>query len=172
MQNNKPFGVLAGSLLCGLTLTACTGYSFHFNQTEVYTPPALFSDYSIADSALHTCVEQTIKDARVSRVEQLTRLNCSSAGIESLEGLERFRHLAQLNLAGNRLTRVETLEQLSRLEVLVLRDNRLQSPEPLLGLLRLTEADLSGNPDLECSDARQLADNMAGTAILPAHCQQ
>jgi Leucine-rich repeat (LRR) protein len=170
MQKNIFFTGM-GTLLCSLMLTACADYSFHINEQTVYTPPPLFKDYKLADRALHRCMEQTIKDNNVTAAEQLSRLNCSSAGIESLAGLERFRHIRELNLANNQLTDVEPLRQLSRLEVLILRENQLQSAAPLLNLVRLVRADLSDNPEVPCGDARQLAAQTEGTVILPEQCR-
>lgn len=169
MKLGKPSAKIA-ALLCSLTLSACTGYSFSINENEVYTPPPLFSDYTIADPALRDCVEQSIKDQNVVKAEQLKLLNCSSAGIEDLTGLGRFSHITQLNLANNELRQVGELTRLSRLEELVLRNNRLQSAEPLLKLVRLTKLDVRGNPDLECTDLRQMANSLEGEIVIPEQC--
>lgn len=160
-----------GTLLCSLTLTACTGYSFSVNENTVYTPPPLFGDYKIADQALRNCVQQTIKDQDVVKVDQLRLLNCSSAGIEDLSGLGRFNQLTQLNLANNELETLEELSKLTRLEELVLRNNRLQSVEPLLKLIRLVKLDLRGNPDLACTDLRQMSSSLVGEVIIPEQCE-
>lgn len=169
MELGKPSAKI-GALLCSITLSACTGYSFSFNENTVYTPPSLFSDYKIADQALRNCVEQTIKDQEVVKADQLTLLNCSSAGIEDLTGLGRFNQLTLLNLANNELTTLEELDKVTRLEELVLRDNRLQSVEPLLKLVRLVKLDLRGNPDLACTDLRQMASSLEGEVIIPEQC--
>jgi len=171
MHNNPSF-VRIGIIVCLLALGACADYSFHINEQPIYTPPSLFTDYRLADQALHQCVEQTIQDHKVTAPEQLNRLNCSSAGIESLAGLERFRDIRELNLASNRLTDVEPLTRLARLEVLILRENHLQSAAPLLNLVRLTQIDLSDNPDLLCADAQQLAAHVQGSIQLPQHCRE
>lgn len=159
-----------GALLCSLTLSACTGYSFNINENEVYSPPPLFNDYQIADSALRDCVQQTIKDQKVVKVEQLRLLNCSSAGIEDLAGLGRFSYLTRLNLANNELEQAGELTRLTRLEELVLRNNRLQSVEPLLKLIRLVKLDLRDNPDLACTDLRQMANSLEGEILIPEQC--
>lgn len=171
-MHKNPFSVRIGITVCLLALSACADYSFHLNEQPIYTPPPLFTDYRLADQALHECVEQTIRDHKVTAPEQLDRLNCSSAGIESLAGLERFRDLHELNLANNQLTDVEPLARLARLEVLILRENPLQSAAPLLGLVRLTQIDLSDNPDLLCADAQQLAAHTQGSIQLPQHCRE
>lgn len=152
-------------------LSACAGYAFNINDNPIYNPPSLFSDFRLEDRALDDCVQQTIEDRRVTRAADLTQLNCSSAGITSLEGLETFTGLKAISLASNELETVEELQKLTRLELVYLRDNPLRSVEPLLTLLRLKEVDLRGNEALACGDARQLADNIEGTARLPKHCR-
>ncbi len=160
-----------GMLLCSLTLSACTGYSFSFNENTIYTPSPLLSDYKIADPALHECVQQTITDQKIVKADQLRLLNCSNAGIKALTGLGHFNQLTQLNLANNELTTVDELGKLTRLEVLVLRNNRLKSVEPLLKLVRLTKLDLRGNPDLGCTDLRQMASSLEGEVVIPVQCE-
>ena len=155
---------------CTALLTACGNYSFSLNQKELYTPPPLFTQYDIADRALSVCVAQTIKDAKITKAEGLKRLNCSSAGIEKLTGLETFNKLEALNLAANQLKDLGPLAQLTRLETLILRDNAIESAEPLLSLVRLERLDVRENEELDCEIGRQLASQEALTVQLPAHC--
>lgn len=159
------------ALTSALLLSACAGYSFNINDNPVYQPPSLFSDFRIEDAALADCVQQTIEDRRVTRAEDLTQLNCSSAGITRLDGLETFTGLKAVSLADNDLDNVDALRQLTRLELLYLQDNRITSVEALLPLLRLQELDLRGNNHLQCNDARQLADNVEKRARLPESCR-
>ena len=98
-------------------------------------------------------------------------MNCSSAGIASLEGLATFRGLKAINLNDNDLRNPLELKSLSRLEIVMLKDNQLETVEPLLALLRLKELDLRGNEGLDCSDALQLAKHSEGTVHLPDHCK-
>ncbi len=163
-------------LLFGLVLlSGCARYSVSVNERLVYTPEPLFKDYRIADEPLRNCVEQTIKDGRITRAAELRRLNCSSAGIANLAGLERFHALEEINLPGNQLTQVPELARLSQLRILILRDNDLVSAAPLLSLLQLERLDLSENPNLPCTDlpqlARTLGDN-GGRLIKPQHCAE
>ncbi len=153
-----------------MLLGGCAGYAVSFNDNPVYNPPTLFADFRLADPALHDCVQQSIEDQQVIEADQLRQLNCSSAGIESLEGLSRFTGLRAISLNDNQLEDVSALKKLSRLEMLLLEDNELRSAEPLLSLLRLKELDLRGNEALECGDARQLANHSEGDVRLPAHC--
>lgn len=162
-------------IILGLALlVGCTEYNVSVNDRVVYTPEPLFSDYQLADDNLAGCVRQTIKDRKITRAGGLTRLQCTHAGIASLEGLGRFHSLKQLDLRHNKLTGLTALNKLGQLEVVLLKDNQLTDVAPLLKLLKLVELDVSGNPQAPCSDieqaARAVRDN-GGMAILPEHCQ-
>lgn len=163
-------GILT-TLFSAILLSACSGYAVSINDNPVYNPPSLFTDFRLVDTALHNCVQQTIEDQQITEASQLTQLNCSSAGIETLKGLSAFPALRALSLKGNEITDLSPLKPLSRLEILLLEDNDIRSAAPLLTLLRVKELNLSGNPNLACGDARQLRDNSEGEVILPKHCR-
>ncbi|WP_347331226.1 leucine-rich repeat domain-containing protein [Marinimicrobium locisalis] len=163
-------GILT-TLFSAMLLNACAGYSVSVNDNPVYNPPTLFTDFRLVDGALHDCVQQTIEDQTITQASQLTQLNCSSAGIETLEGLSAFPALRALSLKDNAITELRPLKPLSRLEILLLEDNDIRSAEPLLALLRLKELDLSGNTNLACGDAQQLKDHSEGEITLPEHCR-
>lgn len=122
--------------LLALVLSGCGPYAFTLNEQPIYTPPPLFSDYELSDRNLHNCVQQTIADRRIRKAEDLTRLECTHGGIESLEGIEVFTGLRLLNLAHNQLVHADQLLQLSALE-----------------RVRLTD-----NPDLECAELHALTE--------------
>lgn len=173
MAFGKRFNHSSGLLPALLLLTTgCADYSISVNEQPMYNPPVLFTDFQLADAALETCVQQTIEDQQVTRAGELTRLNCSSAGIESLEGLSRFAGLKAVNLDDNGIADISPLETLSRLEVLQLKNNRISSAEPLLALLQMRELDLRGNEALKCGDARQLTEQSEAEVRLPEHCRQ
>lgn len=164
-------------LLCGvatsLLTTGCKNYSVSVNENTVYTPPSIFKDYQLADAQLHSCVEQTIYDQRITKAEELTRLNCSNAGITSLKGLDRFFALTELNLADNQLADINEIGNLGRVEKLVLTNNKIKNPAPLLHLLHLTQLHLANNPQMTCNDLKQLQHNMKNQEldlILPKQC--
>lgn len=163
--------ILTSVALSAALLSACSGYAVTINNNPVYNPPALFTDFRLVDGALHDCVQQTIEDQQITQASQLTQINCSSAGISTLEGLSAFPALRAISLNDNAITDLSHLKPLSRLEILLLEDNDIRSAEPLLTLLRLEELDLSGNPNLACGDARQLKDNSEGEVVLPEHCR-
>lgn len=164
-------------LLFIFILTSC-GYAVSVNDNVVYTPPKLFSAQHITDKNLAACVEQTILDQEITEARKLKRLNCTNAGIRSLEGLEIFTGLEALNLADNALQNIEELKHLVQLRVLILTNNSLQSVATLLTLLKLYSLDLAGNTKLSCNDLKQLEKNwvelsltQSTTLIKPVHCR-
>ena len=164
-------------VLCGLTIsllmTGCKNYAVSVNDNVVYTPPSIFKDYQFADTKLQDCVEQTLYDQHITKAEDLTRLNCSDAGIKSLAGLETFFALKELNLTGNALTDIDTISQLGRLEKLMLGNNKIRNSAPLLHLLHLKQLDIKDNPQMECKNLQQLIQNLAQQKTelaLPSQC--
>lgn len=153
--------VLALTLMCSAGLISCKNYSVSVNDKTVYTPAPLFKNYQLADAKLKDCVEQTITDLHITKAEELTRLNCSNAGISSLTGLDKFFALTELNLANNLISDIDTLGNLGRLEVLVLTNNHIKNPAPLLNLLHLQTLELGNNPAIACKDLYQLTRNLS-----------
>lgn len=171
-MHNKSLILFCG-LVAGLLTTGCKNYSVSVNENVVYTPPAIFKDFKLVDAQLHNCVEQTIYDSHITSADELTRLNCSNAGIKSLTGLDKFFALQELNLAGNQITDIDAIGQLGRLEKLVLSDNNIKNPAPLLNLLHLEQLHLNANPQMSCNDLMQLQKNLANQQldlILPTQC--
>lgn len=164
-------------LFCGLVtsllVSGCKNYSVSVNENVVYTPASIFKDYQLADAQLHDCVEQTIYDLHITSAEELTRLNCSNAGITSLVGIDKFFVLKELNLADNQLADISEIGQLGRLEKLVLSNNKINNPAPLLNLLHLAQLHLDQNPQMTCKDLQQLQQNLNGQKLdlkLPTQC--
>lgn len=151
-----------------LSLAACGSYDFTINEKLVYTPKPLFSDYTATDTALQSCLEQAVAEAKASRAADLETLNCAHAGITELEGLEVFSGISRLKLSSNQLISIATLAELTNLEVLHLDNNQIVDLRPLLELQALRELNLSGNPELLCSSAMGLI--AIETVTLPKHC--
>lgn len=151
------------SCLCLLTclLSGCKNYSISLNDNTLYTPAGIYKDFQIADAALRDCVTQTLFDEKITRAEDLTRLNCSNAGVKSLEGLGKFFALTEINLSENALVNIDELGKLGRLEILLLNKNAIQSTAPLLTLLHLRKLDLSSNPIQDCDNLQQIKKNLA-----------
>jgi hypothetical protein len=160
------------ALLVSLLISGCRNYSVSVNEKVVYTPPSIFKDFQIADQQLFDCVQQTIFDLHITRAQDLTQLNCSSAGIASVEGLDKFFALKELNLADNKIADINALGNLGRLEVLKLSGNQIKNPAPLLHLLHLKNLDIQDNPSMACKDLTQLIANQKKNTeiLLPAQC--
>jgi Leucine-rich repeat (LRR) protein len=163
-----------GAALLLLTITtllaACADYRYTFNERVVYEPPPLLRDAAVDDPALASCLLQTFEDQRITAAGELRELRCSSAGIESLAGLQRYRGLARLNLDRNRLHDVEPLAALPALEAVSLRENHLQRLGAMACPPRLQRIALAGNEQLDCRELDAL--RRCGVDIVdgPAHC--
>jgi Leucine-rich repeat (LRR) protein len=149
-------------------LSACQGYDVTVNDKVVYAPKPLFKEYSVPDTGLNSCLEQTINDGVITSAQQLTTLDCSFAGISNLEGLSVFTDLTVLRLSDNEVRNLLELTQMTSLEALYLDDNRVVDPVPLEQLPALRHLDLSGNPTLQCPRPGTLS--QVTTIILPQHC--
>ncbi len=154
-------------VLC-LLLTACQNYDVTLNDRQVYGPARLFTDFQVADEALQRCLEQRITDANISAPLQLKTLNCSNAGIASLDGLGQFAGLTQLKFSDNRIRNLVELGQLSDIESLWLDNNDIVDPVPLAQLRKLQHLDLSHNPKLQCPKSGLL--DYVTTYTVPQHC--
>lgn len=130
------------SIFTLLTIVACDRYQVTLNERQIYTPRILFTNYQIADPALHHCVAQAIIDQRIERGEDLLQLNCSYAGIANLAGLTRFSKLEIINLSNNALTDVKPLMFFGGLKRLDLRENRAVPCKDLLSLEALLVREL------------------------------
>jgi internalin A len=151
-----------------LLLSACQGYDVKVNDTVVYRPEPLFSDFEVADDALYNCLRQAIVDNGVRAPEQLEALNCSHAGILDLAGLATFSGIRALRLSSNRIRNLVEIGSLTGLEELYLEDNAIVDPVPLYKLDGLRHLDLSGNTALQCPRGSGFA--RIETVILPDHC--
>lgn len=151
--------IMLVSLLIG-SFTGCKNYSVSLNDRTVYMPAGVFKDFQIADVALAECVTQTIYDLNITKAEDLTRLNCSEAGIKDLNGLDKFFALKELNLSNNHIHNINALNKLGRLEILFLQNNKIVRIEPLLNLLHLKQINLSNNSITDCKNLKQLKTNL------------
>ena len=141
-----PRSVLALYLVV-LGLTGCAEYSFDINKNEVYTPPTVFTQYAMADPALQACIEQTIKDQKISSRLKVTTLQCSYSGISDLKGLSKFSRIEQLSLKGNDIHQIGELLQLTHLRYLDLSDNPISDCRTLLQLENLVTENFLHNSD-------------------------
>ena len=158
-------------LICLLLITGCERYQLTLNEQIMYTPPALFTDFSVSDSALQNCLDQTIKDVAARSAEEVARLDCSQAGIGSLQGLERFVGLEHIDLSENHISDLRPLRSMSRLKVLDVAKNKLADAAQLLTLPALEQINLEQNSQLGCRDVLQLMEVREVEVRLPEHCR-
>ena len=149
------------------SLAACQDYDFKVNDKVVYSP-ALYREYTTPDQGLRECLQQTIKDRGVTEPQQLDILDCSSAGIQSLEGISVFTGLIAARFSDNEIRNLVELGAMDSIEVLYLDDNEIIDPVPLYRLPALRELELSGNAALQCPKSGSL--EQVATLVLPTHC--
>jgi Leucine-rich repeat (LRR) protein len=149
-------------------LSACEGYDFTVNNKVVYTPVPLFSNFATPDPGLNDCLKRAINDGVITKADQLTNLDCSFAGIESLDGLALFTGLKTLRLSANKVHNLVEIGKIATLEEVYLDDNKIVDPVPLYPLPALRRVDLSGNPTLKCPQPGSFP---KATVLLPSHCQ-
>ena len=168
MDTNFP--VVTGITVLLALVAGCTGYTYTVNERTVFEKPKLFSEYEIADEGLRTCVEQAINDGAITSAEALENLNCSSAGITSLQGIEVFSKLRGIGIDDNAVSDLSPLYTLEKLEFLQARDNSLESLDTRLCQGSAKRIALAGNDKLACADILTL--RACGATIIdqPAHC--
>lgn len=160
------------ALFLPFLLAACSQYTVTLNETPIYTPPTLFTDFSTPDPNLRACLDQTIKDKGITDPSQLKQLVCTHAGIKDLEGLGRFTQLEAIDLSHNELITLAPLAPLSQLSQLLLEDNQLADASVLLNLPRLEKLDLRDNRQLACADLSQLSEISQAVILLPGQCEE
>lgn len=155
-----------------IVLSSCANYDVTLNEKVVYSPPRPFVDFSLADKALHNCVQQTITDQGITKPEQLTQLVCTNGNIRSVEGIELFSGLQQLNLSNNSLQNISALASLPALQNLSLAANKIITVKPLLESIALLKVNVQNNATLNCMTVIELMNRMpALQAQLPTHCR-
>ena len=166
-MRHRPITCLGCLLL--LLLAACSNYDFTVNDRVIYTPDPLFTDFDIPDPALRECIREAINFNKVTVASELSALECTNAGIDSLAGLATFTQIEQLTLSSNNIKDISELAALTVLQVLYLDNNRVVDAVPLYQLPALTRVDLSANPELRCPASGSLF--RVESVILPRHCR-
>jgi len=150
-------------------LAACSSYDVTVNERRVFNTAPLYTDFEIADEALHNCVTETIASQRISSASQLKELNCRELGIVNLSGIGTFTGLETVRLSNNNIRDIEPLKPLSSLQVLYLDHNQVVDPVPLYDLMSLRVLDINRNGDLKCPSSLSLL--RAQEISLPRHCR-
>lgn len=162
----KPLLILFSLLL----LSACGQYSFSVNENLVYSPPLLFADFQVEDIALQDCIKQTIKDQKITKPDLLEKLNCSSAGIRLLEGIEQFKAIKQLDLSDNSISDIQSLSSLESLHTLYLSNNQLSNITQLFSITTLKVLHINKNDAINCKELKTLTRQWQGVVEQPEHC--
>jgi Leucine-rich repeat (LRR) protein len=160
------------TLLSGLLLllASCADYQFKLNDRVVYTPAPLYTEYNITDEALRECVKQHVGDGAMTQANQLVELNCSHAGVTSLEGIEVFTALKRLKLSSNNITEIGPLAPLANLAKVYLEGNHIRSLLPLRGLEQLVYLNVEGNIELVCAELPHFEAIAELSLLPPKHC--
>lgn len=142
-------------------------------STSSYGPCTPLS-VTIPDPALAQAVRTALRipsDAPVppERASEITRLNGSSAGITSLEGVACLSGLETLFVPGNQITDLTPVRSMTQLIELNVQFNQIRQVSPLANLLALERLFITDNP---LSDANVLATlpalrelNLLGTGV-------
>ncbi len=155
-------------ILLSFGLASCADYSISVNDNTVYDPPKIFTQFRVADSNLQRCIDETIKEEKITNAKQLRNLQCPNKDIQVLDGLAIFSELKILGLAGNPLKNIDDVAALKLLEQLDLQASGTIQLTKISGL-KLDYLNLSENPDLHCDDFQQLMD--IKSLIKPEHCK-
>ena len=86
-------------------LVSCSNYQLTLNSKPIYTPPQIYTSFTVEDNALQNCLTQTLIDQNITDIRDLRIINCSYAGIENLSGLTHFKWLETINQ-----NNIETIE--------------------------------------------------------------
>lgn len=168
METRRLFSILFTAGLLG----GCQAYQVTLNETVVYSPPTLFTDFTTEDPRLRNCLDQALEDQQATSALELTRLSCSHAGLTSIKGLELFIGLQELQLSHNALTDLQPLTHLAQLEVLLVDNNNLLKIPEVLTLGKLQRLDASANSALACGDLQQFQASYTGQLSLPEQCDE
>jgi Leucine-rich repeat (LRR) protein len=156
-------------IITAVLLTACADYDVRINDNVIYTPPKLLTNMRVADTALNDCLQQTVKDQKITAIEQLTTFACTNAGVETLVGLERFYKLEVLIMNDNSISDLSLLNELSALKTVAFANNKITDVSRLSDLNYLQKVNLAGNADLDCATSKVLVE-IVGELSLPEHC--
>ncbi|MFT5481500.1 MAG: Leucine-rich repeat (LRR) protein [Halieaceae bacterium] len=157
------------AILSCVLLSACNTYRVWVNETVVFSPDPLFTEFQVVDVALQDCITQHIEHANITSAAELTDLNCSQAGISSLRGIQAFHSLRALKLSHNQVRNLAPLAKLSVLAELYIDNNQIRDVSALEKIESLKIINLSMNPDIPCGDIPKrfrLKDS-----DLPKHCR-
>jgi len=129
-------------------LVSCSNYQLTLNSKPIYTPPQIYTSFTVEDNALQNCLTQTLIDQNITDIRDLRIINCSYAGIENLSGLTHFKWLETINLSNNKLSDIK----------------------PLMFFGLLQKVNLEGNNSLPCADLKALENFISDRLVAPEVC--
>lgn len=100
---------------------------------------------TIEDPALTRAIDRQ-RHQKSKSYEEITTLDVSFLGVESLVGIERLENLEVLTLSNNLITDLKPLESLKNLKVLDIQNNRVKDLTPLVGMEHLEVLLIRNNP--------------------------
>ncbi len=166
-MNSIPYiGVLFTLVIA--VVSGCSRYVVSINENVVYTPPKLFSEYSIADESLKSCIQSTISESNISSADQLTKLICPPGNISNLIGIEQFPAIEYLGLSDNTIRDVGPLVALKDLKQIDISENMVVDFSVFESLDYLSLMDAKGNAEADCSTLLLTND---ASIRLPKHCK-
>ena len=123
----------------------------HFEQWIHAKLSGLIELNPVADENLQACIEDHANNLGLTKVDELTGLDCPNMGIQSLQGLEQYTELNHLNLSDNSIGDISPIADLSKLMSLHLANNAIADFSYLINLSLLTEVAIGGNGDSSCN---------------------
>jgi Leucine-rich repeat (LRR) protein len=162
------FLFLSGALL--LLLGCSQPLAVSINNQPVYDPEGRLPGGEVIDADLQGCINLALTQRNVSSSE-LGVLSCANAGIGDLSNIGQLLSLRFLDLANNNIRNITPLETLRSLGALNLANNRIDDIGPLFNLPSLASVNLAGNPDIPCSQIRQLREQLGDNLSAPESCR-
>ena len=166
LQSSKIF-----IFLCIILLTGCNRYDVKLNNQTLYSPPGLFSGYSVKDAQFKECIRATIQEQKITKASQLKRLECPNASIQNVSGVGVFEQLEILNLKNNGISNPNALGALTLLTHLNLAQNKIKDVSFVSSLEKLQWLDLQENEELNCQNLKEVANRANVKVTLPTHCK-
>jgi len=109
------------------------------------------------DSALRTCVIDTLESQGLTQLLEITLLDCSNLAIINLAGVDQLGALSTLNLSSNQIIDISAVSSLVTLTSLDLSNNQVIDISAISSLMELASLDLSNNQIIDISAVSSLA---------------
>lgn len=111
----------------------------------------------VTDYQLNMCLQNVINaDTSIQYASQITKLDCQSRSITSLEGLSAFIALEELEMSNNNISDLAPVTQMPALTSLFLFNNQVTDVSALAGFTQLKVIMLGGNSVSDITPLSQL----------------